>query len=157
MTALKRMLKLPTGTPNAGLRAELGIWMMSTQILKKKLMFLFKLIHYPPHNITRKLLYEQTNMSSPTWLNNLQEQCAELNININMKEIEEMRREVWERYVKTQLQQVEDLTLDESRTSSKKYGKMKGQVKMKDYCRKLNKNEAMTILKARLGMTQIYI
>ena len=31
-------------------------------------------------------------MSSPTWISNLKEQCAELGIKVNMKEIEEMKR-----------------------------------------------------------------
>ena len=39
--------------------------------------------------------------------------------------------------------------------TSKKYGKMNGQVNMKKYCIKLNQTEATTLLKARLGMTKI--
>ena len=50
--AIKRLLRLPQGTPSQGLLNELGIWNIQTMILQKKLMYFHKISNYPEENLT---------------------------------------------------------------------------------------------------------
>ena len=151
-TTLKRLLRLPNGTPSCALRAELGVWSVRRQIMKRKLMYLHKLINYPEENLTRRILMEQTTMPSPTWISKLQLESLTTGISIDLEELKSIGKEKWVKTINEAMQKAEDQDLVEFRKTSKKYGDMQGTVKAKEYI-KMSTEESMNILKLRLGMT----
>ena len=48
----------------------------------------------------------------------------------------------------------EEIDLSEWKKTSKKYGSMHGEIKLRKYCTKLNSNNSLLILKARIGMIE---
>ena len=151
---LKRLLRLPNGTPSKALKAELGVLSVKHQIIQKKLLFLHKILLYPEDHITRQILMEQRSIPSPTWLSKLEEEVLPIGIEINLEEIKMKPKETWGKEIKNKIKINQEKELKEWKKTSKKYGEMKGEIKLKKYCQKLNSQDSIRILKLRIGMTE---
>lgn len=151
-TTIKRLLRLPKGTPSNGLRAELGLHSMKWRILKKKLMYIHKIINYPDENLTKNVLLQQRLIPSPSWLSKLQEECQTIGIELDFDQIALTGKQKWVVYIDKIIKKSEEEELVEWMKDSKKYKCMQPRIKLKEYCVKLPTVNAINILKARLGM-----
>ena len=153
--AIKRLLRLPQGTPSQGLLNELGIWNIQTMILFKKLMYLHKISNYPEENLTRKVLMSQINQPGTTWFNSLDEESKNLNIKLDLEKIQQISKYTWKKEVK------EKLTIHQSKIfmnwskTSKKCAYMQPTEKIQNYLIMTSKENSITILKERLKMTDV--
>ena len=138
-----------------GLRAELGIVSIESAISKKKLMFLHRVLNQPENNITKRVLLEQRKLPGETWLNTTLALCQKLNLSDNLEEIEGTSKESWKREVMKAINTSEEKSIDEWVKQSKKYNSETVNITKKDYINYLPPALAMTILKARLGMTEV--
>ena len=153
--SLKRMLRLPQGTPSIGLKAELGIMSIESIIAKRKLMFLHRMLNLPSSNITRRVLIEQLKMPGETWLNSIIKLCQSLRLNDNLETIKEYPKILWKNQVNQAVLSSDEDALAVWSTTSKKYRSKDLNLKKKGYINYLPPSLAMTILKTRLGMIEV--
>ena len=154
---LKRLLKLPTGTPSVALKSELGIWSIKHQVLKQKLMYLHKIAHYHSEHLTKKVLIEQIALPGPTWHSMVKQECEEIGISIKISELQSMKKNQWQNSITDAIQKKENIDLEEWKTNSKKCSEMKGEVKFKDYLKNMKSEYGFIMLKERLGMTRVRV
>ena len=57
--ALKRIFNLPTSTPYYGILMETGIWTIKAQIIYRKLMFLYNVMHSDENRIIKSIIVNQ--------------------------------------------------------------------------------------------------
>ena len=153
--AIKRVLRLPQGTPSHGLRAELGIYSVGKIMIKRKLMFLHRLLNQQDGNITRRVLLEQENLPGETWLSNTLNVCRKLGLSDNLDSIAHTPKSKWKQVSNNAIKQDEEEQLKMWAGKSKKYTCKTLTVSPKNYINYLPPALAMTILKARTGMTEI--
>ena len=149
------MLRLPQGTPSQGLRNELGMWDIQTIIIFKKLMFLHKVANYDEKNLTKQVLLSQMHHPGTTWISSLTEICKNININIEMKNLQKISKETWKKEVKLKLNQLQKEIFTTWVKTSKKCHHIEATNSIQKYLVILNKENAITILKERLGMTDV--
>ena len=155
--SLKRLLRLPQGTPSQALRNELGIWDIKTTIYGKQLMYLHKILNYPENNLTRQVLFNQMKQPGNTWWSSLIETCKQINMQFTIEDIMKISKFKWKKQVNEKLLKHQDIIFNEWVKTSTKCQKMKFSPKMQGYLSQLNKKEAMTILKERTGMTSVKV
>ena len=153
--AIKRLLRLPQGTPSQGLLNELGMWNIETIILSKKLMYFHKIINYPDDNLTKIVLLNQIKQPGITWYCSLVENSKKLNIQLDIDEIQKISKYTWKREVKEKLTIHQKQIFTEWVKTSKKCKNMKPSEKIQKYLIMTTKGNAITILKERLKMTDI--
>ena len=153
--SLKRMLRLPQGTPSQALRAELGIYSIESVISRKRLMFLHRVLNQPDENITKKVLLQQINLPEETWLSNTLILCEKVGLCDDLETIENTPKYKWRKLVNEAIENVELDKLREWTICSKKYSSGALSVKKKLYINYLPPTLAMTVLKARIGMTEV--
>ena len=153
--SIKRLLRLPQGTPSQALRNELGICDIKTAIFNKKLMYLHKIINYPENNLTRKVLFSQMQQPGKTWWSSLTEMCTEINLEFTIEDLTNTSKYQWKKQVKAKLHKYQEQIFNEWTKTSTKCQYMKPSAKMQEYLCQLNKGEAMTILKERTRMTLV--
>ena len=153
--AIKRMLRLPQGTPSFGLRAELGILSIESVIAKKKLSFLHRVLNQPDSNITKRVLLEQIKLPEETWLSNTIETCQKLEVTSDLMEIKGIPIEVWKKQVMKAVNRYEDAMLMKWAQQSKKYKSANLSVCKKKYINYLPPALAMMVLKTRIGMVEV--
>ena len=152
---LKRLLRLPQGTPTLGLINELGIWTVEINIYYKKLLYLHKLIHYPDNYIAKQVLLTQINKPGPTWWKSILQIGELIGQEIDCEKISKLSKDQWKKQVKEKLQEHHVSNLQEWVKNSKKCNKMNPKGKLQEYINLLSKNEARAILLERLGMTKV--
>ena len=153
--SLKRMLRLPQGTPSKGLRAELGICSIESVITKRKLRFLHRLLNFPDKNITKKVLLQQLNLPGDTWLSTTLSTCQKLGLSDDLETIKITPKLTWKKVVNEAIACNETEKVKEWAVNSKKYTSIALNVKKKSYIHYLPPTIAVTILKARTGMTEV--
>ena len=99
--SLKRMLRLPQGTPSFGLRAELGILSVESIIHRRKLMFLHRLLSQPDDNITRQVMMQQFHLPGETWLNNTLALCRKIGLSEDLEIIKNTPKSAWKIMINT--------------------------------------------------------
>ena len=118
--SLKRMLRLPQGTPSQALRAELGIYSIESVISRKRLMFLHRVLNQPDENITKKVLLQQINLPEETWLSNTLILCEKVGLCHDLETIENTPKYKWRKLVNVAIENVELDKLREWTICSKK-------------------------------------
>ena len=152
---LKRLLRLPQGTPTLGMINELGMWTIQTTINYKKLLYLHKLIHYPDTYIAKQVLLTQMEKPGPTWWRSILQIGEQIGQEINQEKIAKMSKFQWKNEIKQKLQAHHVKNLQEWVKNSKKCKKMKPQGKLQEYIKILGKDQARALLLERLGMTKV--
>ena len=66
--AIKRMLHIPYSTSTRGLYSELGLMTIKNRILKRKLMFLHKIMNKPEGTLSKSIMLEQESLPGNNWL-----------------------------------------------------------------------------------------
>ena len=153
--SIKRLLRLPQGTPSQGLLNELGMWDIQTIIISKKLMFLHKVLNYDDKNLTKQVLLNQMHQPGTTWISSLEETCKNINIKIEIDNLQKLPKEAWKKEVKQKLNEYQNKGFTTWAKSSKKCHHMEATNSIQKYLVTMNKENAMTILKERLGMTDV--
>ena len=136
--AIKRLLRLPQGTPSQGLLNELGMWNIETIILYKKLLYFHKIINYPEDNITKKVLLNQIDKPGPTWYSSLTENTKKLNITLDIGEIQKTSKYTWKKEIKRKLASFQSQIFTTWVKTSKKCKYMVPTEKMQTYSCVLN-------------------
>ena len=152
---LKRLLRLPQGTPTNGLRNELGILTVKSQINMKKLMFWHRVINMKDHMLVRKIMVEQMEKPGSTWYGGVEKVAEELKLPKEAAILQTISRERWRRMIIEAVKKSENEDLKEWVKNSKKCKDMVPNLELKEYLVELEPEAAMTIMKARLGMTQL--
>jgi hypothetical protein len=153
--SLKRMLRLPPGTPSMGLKAELGIMSIESIVAKRKMMFLHRLLNLPDSNITKRVLIEQEKMPGETWLYSTIKICRKLGLTENLETIKAYPKPVWKNQVHEAINKEETDKLIVWAENSKKYTSARLGVSKKKYINYLPPVLAVTILKVRTGMIEV--
>ena len=153
--AIKRLLRLPQGTPSQALLNELGMWNINTIIIKKKLTYLHKVLNYPKENLTRQVLINQMNQPGGTWWSSVKETAQEIDINIDQDKLQNTSKYSWRKEIKEKLTQYQKSLFENWKTSSKKCNNLQASSSIQKYITYLNKEQAITILKERLKMTNV--
>ena len=152
---LKRLMRLPQGTPSKGLLNELGLWSIKNIILQKKLMYLHKLINYKQENLARKVFMTQISQPGKTWWSAIKEEAEVAKIKLDLEELQKISKNQWKKIVNESIQKVQSREFQEWSLTSKKCHNLKPQQKCHTYLQDLNKEDAMTILKERLKITPV--
>ena len=153
--SLKRLIQLPYTTPTRGLYNELGIMTVTNRINIKKLIFLWKLLHKNEDRLSRMVLEQQHQLPGNTWVKETLNIAEEIGI-IDMEEIREYTEDEWKKIVKQRIWVLENRAYKLWAEKSKKCNHMKDEdIKMKEYIKVLNPQEAKLILDIRLGMLQV--
>lgn len=155
--SLKRLLRLPQGTPSQGLLNEMGMWNIQTIIMSKKLMFLYKVLNYNDENITKQVLLNQVNQPGPTWISSLEESCKNINIKIEFQHLQNITKATWKKEVKQKLNEYQKAIFTNWQKTSKKCHHLEYSNSIQSYLVTLSKENAITILKERLKMTDVKI
>ena len=103
LKCLKRMLKVPTSTPNACTFLELGVLPIKFEVQSRQLLFLKHILSLTEDDPVRKLFNEQKLFPfEKNWANNIAKvlQLYELP---NEKDINEMSKDKWRRMVKEKI------------------------------------------------------
>ena len=153
--SIKRMLRLPQGTPSQGLRAELGIYSIESVISIRKLRFLHRVLNLPDRNITKQVLMQQLNLPGETWFDNTIALCTKFNLSEDIEVIANTSKLKWKELISEAIAKDESNKLIMWAENSKKYNSAHLSVKKKKYIDYLPPSLAMTILKARTGMTEV--
>ena len=153
--SLKRMLRLPQGTPSFGLRAELGILSVESIIHRRKLMFLHRLLSQPDDNITRQVMMQQFHLPGETWLNNTLALCRKLGLTEDLETIKNTSKSAWKMMINTATLNEESNQLVKWAQQSKKYTSRSLNMNKKQYIQYLPPVLATTILKVRTGMIEV--
>ena len=103
---LKRLMRLPQGTPSKGLLNELGLWSVKNIILHKKLMYLHKLINYKQDNLARKVFFIQTKQPGETWWSSLKNEASDANINLDLDQLQIITKNQWKNLINTSIQKI---------------------------------------------------
>ena len=152
--SLKRLLHIPYTTPTRGLYCELGIMSIKSQIKIKRLTFMWKLINKESNTLAHQVFKEQQKLPGPTWTKKTLEIAEEIGIN-NIEEIKEYSKDQWKNIVKRKIWKKEQEEFITWAESSKKCNHMKNeQIKMKNYIKDMNTNQARTVLCIRVGMLE---
>ena len=154
-TTIKRLLRLPNGTPTNGLRNELGILTVESQIIIKKLLFLHRVINMEDDKLVRRVMMKQKEQPGNHWYQGVEEIAASLDLPIEESALKEITRNQWRRRVVETIRKKENTQMEDWVRTSKKCREMKPNCQFKQYLEEMKPNEAMTILKARLGMTDV--
>ena len=153
---LKRLMRLPPSTPTVGIRNELNILSIENQILKKRLMYLHRILNMKETNITKQILLQQKYMPGNTWLTETLTQLENLNININLEDIETKKKNAWRKMVQDAIENKEMTERENWLSNSSKCSRLERNRKtMSPYLQKLNPEEATIILKIRLKMLDL--
>ena len=152
---LKRLLRLPTGTPTNGLRNELGVYTIENQINIKKLMFWHRVMTMKEDKLVKKIMTEQTKQPGNHWYKRVIEIATSLGLPVDVEKIKILSRGQWKKIVSKAILNKENKDLEKWVQTSKKCKDMKPNCQLKEYLNILKPDEAMTILKGRLGMTDV--
>lgn len=153
--SLKRMLRLPQGTPSQGLRAELGINSIENVISKRKLLYLHRVLNQPDGNITKRIMLQQMELPEDTWLSDTLNLCRGLYLCDDLKTITDLPKVKWKNLIKGAIERDETEKLTKWTANSKKYTSVNLKVTVKKYIQYLPPALAITMLKTRLGMIEL--
>ena len=117
--------------------------------------FLHIILNFPDENITKKVLLQQLNLLGETWLSNTLSVCRKLGICDELDTIRNTPKAIWKKQLTAAILKDETEKLKVWAADSKKYTSVTLNVRQKDYIKYLSPTLAMTILKARTGMTEI--
>ena len=149
--ALKRLLNLPQSTPSKGLLHELGIPSIYHIIAKKKIIFMKKILTFKPENLTRRIFEEQAHMPGKTWRKSTNNLIEELNIS----NIKTSSKNNLKNTIKKSIKANEEKQFQLYKTQSQKCKNITTKFSTPDYIKSLPLNEAITILKLKLEMTDV--
>ena len=90
-------------------------------------------------------------------MKNTLEICEQLGVSNNLTEIEATPKEIWKNQIKVAINKSEEEALSEWAASSRKYKSTNLNIHKKAYISYLPPALAMTILKARVGMTEVKV
>ena len=152
---LKRLLRIPQGTPTMGLLNELGMWTVQTIIQYKKMLYLHKLINYPDTNTAKQVLLTQIDKPGPTWWKSILLIGEKIGQEIDIEKISKLSKNQWKKEIREKLQNHHVNNLKEWVKTSKKCKNINPKGKIQDYIIQLNRDEARAILLERLGMTKV--
>ena len=102
---VKRLFRLPQGTPTLGMMNELGMLTIPTTINFKKLLYLHKLIHYLDTSIAKQVLFTQLEKPGPTWWISILQIRQQIGKEIFQKKIAKMSKFQWKNKIKQKLQE----------------------------------------------------
>ena len=152
--SLKRLLHLPYTTPTKGLYSEIGIISIKSQIIKKKLMFLHRIMNKHENTLSRKIMEEQENIPGNNWLKTVKTHLTELNLQDDIHELNSMTKYKWKKMVEESLLKKEQENFEDWKKESKKCNHMKN-IKIKNYIKQLTPQRAKIILEIRLGILDV--
>lgn len=155
--SIKRMLRLPQGTPSQGLRAELGIHCVENIISKRRLRFFHRLLNLPDGNITKKVMMQQLNLPGDTWLSETLSLCKKLELCDEIDTITNMPKAKWKKLTEETIEKDETKKLKRWAENSKKYSSVNLNVTKKKYIKYLPPALAVIMLKARTGMIDVKV
>ena len=152
--SLKRLLHLPYSTPTKGLYSEMGILSIKSQIIKKRLMFLHRILNKNENTLSRKIMLEQENLPGNNWLKTTQDQLKELNIQNDIHEMNNLTKYKWKKIIDEAIWKKEQENFEIWKIQSKKCNHMKN-IKTKNYIQQLTPQRAKIILEIRLGILDV--
>ena len=152
---IKKLLRIPITTPTRGLYRELGIMTIKNQINIKRINFLHRIIT-GKNQLVKDVLKEQERLPGRTWLNNTVHILNKFQLPTDLNEIALYKKEEWKRTVKKIITENENKETENILLRSKKCKLIQGQEnKTKNYIKKMNIEEARTILMAKLDMIEL--
>ena len=153
--SLKRTLKIPYSTPTRGLYRELGLMSAKNQMAIKKIVYLHRILT-GKSKLVKEILQEQRALPGKTWISNILQLMNELRLPIEEDQIIKIKKEQWKKMVKTKIWEKENQETTEEIQRGKKCQLIKNKEnKIKQYIIYLDKEDAMTILLARLDMIDL--
>ena len=158
---LRSILKAPKTTPKEMLYLELGCFPLRNLIQKRRISFLYYLLHQDPESMLYKFLQSQLrNRNIKDWTSTVLQDLKELKWDMNMDEIKNMKKSEFKRMLKekTEEKSINDLNVVKSGHSKVKHLKH-SMMQMRNYFKqtsmKQTKEEIQLIFKLRARMTDI--
>ena len=155
--SIKRMLRLPQGTPSQGLRAELGIFSVESVISKRRLRYFHRILNLPDENITRKVMMQQLSLPENTWLDETLSLCRKLKLCDEIDSITNVPKNMWKKLIEQAVEKDETEKLEQWAGQSKKYSSATLTVNKKSYIKYLPPALGVVMLKARTGMINVKV
>ena len=95
------------------------------------------------------------NQPGGTWWSSVKETAQEIDINIDQDKLRNTSKYSWRKEIKEKLTQYQKSLFENWKTSSKKCNNLHASSSIQKYITYLNKEQAITILKERLKMTNV--
>ena len=108
--------------------------------------------------LANQILMQQEELPGPTWLKNTMAIAEEIGIpeEMGLEQIKEYKEDEWRKIVKNRVLSLEYEEYQEWAAESKKCKHMKmGEIKIKEYLKRINPNHARAIMNIRLGMIEV--
>ena len=148
------MLHLPYSTSTKGLYSELGMMTIKSQILKRKLMFLHRILNKPDTTLSKAVMLEQEYLPGNNWLKNVKNNIVELKIENTLNEITNLSKPQWKKIIIEALHKKEADEFEIFIKNSKKCKHLKN-IELKNYIQVLTPEKAKLILEVRLGILDV--
>ena len=156
LNCLKRMMKVPTSTPNHFIFLELGVLPIEYEIEIKQLMFLYHILTLQDDDPGKLLHTEQLKYpASNNWANNAKKLCKKYKLPDD-ETIREISRNNWKQTVKTAVTLVAFESLLNKSTSAKKTQSVQYEsFQTQKYIMNYNADRVTTIFKLRSKSTNV--
>ena len=160
---LRNILRVPKSTPKEMLYLELGCLPYKEMIQKRRLMFLYHILHEKPESIVYRFL--ETQVKKPTskdWVTTVLEDLKDLNLDVTFADIKVMKLGSFKNMLKQNIEQKALDVLEEKKSTHSKVKHLKhGFLKMQKYLKpsnmQISKEERHLIFSLRSGVTDVKI
>lgn len=158
---LRSILKAPKTTPKEMLYLELGCVPLRNLIQKRRISFLYYLLHQEPNSMLYKFLETQiSSRNTKDWTSTVLKDLEELNFGASIEEIKDMNKSEFKRKLnesteEKSLNDLNNLKAGHSKVMNLKHSMMKMKKYFKPNGIKQTKEEIQLIFKMRTKMTEM--
>ena len=158
---LRSILKAPISTPKEMLYLELGCTPFRELIRKRRLSFLFYILHEKQESMVYRFFQTQyKNRTSKDWVSTILKDLKELNLKVSIDDIKEMKKSKFMNMLKRSTEEKAYMELEKMKTKHTKVSHLNHYgIKMQKYLLpnelKISQEEIQMIFKLRSRVTEI--